>query len=251
MLTHVLKELPGEGYDLGLSSAGRVTTILLSRSGFNRPGLKGTCHSAHATWHTTEIAGSFVLLFVCCCIFQDLGVAVFFARFFSQEIAGNRFLHLARNMRPNKHFPQRTAWGGGNRRGWKTSRMTPLPKRGFGPPSYGTFSTPLRCQCSVFSCAKVHDRADQKLFWRGPKTFGRVRSLVRFPPPLRCAPPHITTSSSGSSRMHVVYTHILLPLRSSTLKIMEAQDSPQKAQSHKKKGALRVVNLRSEDAAIT
>ena len=36
------------------------------------------------------------------------------------------------------------------RGGWKTSRMTPLPKRDFGPPSYGTFSTPLRCQCSVF-----------------------------------------------------------------------------------------------------
>ena len=41
-----------------------------------------------------------------------------------------------------------------------------------------------------------HDREDQKLLWRGPKIFGRARSLVtvRFPPPIRFAPPppHIT-----------------------------------------------------------
>ena len=80
--------------------------------------------------------------------------------------------------------------GGVEKRGGrKTSRMTPLPKRGFGPPSYGTFSTPLRCQCSVFLYKKIHDRADQKLFWRGPKIFGRARSLERFPPPIRFAPP--------------------------------------------------------------
>ena len=35
-------------------------------------------------------------------------------------------------------------------------------------------------------------RADQKLFWRGLKFFGGARSLVRFPPPIRFAPPHIT-----------------------------------------------------------
>ena len=40
-----------------------------------------------------------------------------------------------------------------------------------------------------FSCTKIHDRADQKLFWRGPKISGRARSLVRFPPRIRFAPP--------------------------------------------------------------
>ena len=64
------------------------------------------------------------------------------------------------------------------------------PRKGFWPPppSHGTSSTP---QVSVlcFSCAKIHDRAEQKLFWRGPKIFGRARSLVRFPPPIRFAPP--------------------------------------------------------------
>ena len=64
------------------------------------------------------------------------------------------------------------------------------PKKGvLDPPSYGTFSTPLRCQYSVFPVQKIHDSADQKLFWRGAKIFGRARSLVRFPPPIRFAPP--------------------------------------------------------------
>ena len=83
--------------------------------------------------------------------------------------------------------------GGVEKRGGrKTSRMTPPPKRGFGPPSYGTFSTPPPPQVSVlcFSCTKIHDRAEQKLFWRGPRIFGRARSLVRFPPPHTfCYPP--------------------------------------------------------------
>ena len=76
--------------------------------------------------------------------------------------------------------------------GWKTSRMTPLPKRGFGPPLVRYVFHPPQASTLCFSCTKIHDRADQKLFWRGPKSFGRARSLVRFPPPIRFAPPHIT-----------------------------------------------------------
>ena len=59
-----------------------------------------------------------------------------------------------------------------------------------------TSSTPLRCQCSVLPVQKIHDGADQKLFGRGPKIFGRARSLVRFPPPIRFAPPDITAQLS-------------------------------------------------------
>ena len=40
-----------------------------------------------------------------------------------------------------------------------------------------------------FSYSEMHDRAGQERFWRGPKIFGRARSLVRFPPPIRFAPP--------------------------------------------------------------
>ena len=76
--------------------------------------------------------------------------------------------------------------------GWKTSRMTPLPKRGFGPPLARYVFHPPQASALCFSYTKIHDRADQKLFWRGPKIFGRARSLVRFPPPIRFAPPHIT-----------------------------------------------------------
>ena len=81
---------------------------------------------------------------------------------------------------------------GVERGGWKTSRMTPLPKRGFGPPLLRYVFHPPQVSVLCFSCTKIHDRADQKLFWRGPKIFGRARSLVRFPPPIRFAPPHIT-----------------------------------------------------------
>ena len=54
-------------------------------------------------------------------------------------------------LRKGKGTYQRTPWGGGKKRGGgETSRLTPLPKRGLEPPSYGTFSTPLVCRCSVF-----------------------------------------------------------------------------------------------------
>ena len=75
------------------------------------------------------------------------------------------------------------------RGGWKTSRMTPLPKRGFGPPLVRYVFHPPQVSVLCFSCTKIHDRADQKLFWRGPKIFGRARSLVRDPPPYVLHPP--------------------------------------------------------------
>ena len=77
------------------------------------------------------------------------------------------------------------------RGGWTTSRMTPLPKRGFGPPSYGTFSTPLRCQCSVFPVQKSTTEQTRSSFGGVQKFSGERRSLVRFPPPIPlCTPPY-------------------------------------------------------------
>ena len=84
-------------------------------------------------------------------------------------------------------------WGGGEKGGgWKTSRMTHLPKRGFGPPLVRYVFHPPQVSVLCFSCTKIHDRADQKLFWRGPEISGIARSLVRFPPPIRFAPPPIS-----------------------------------------------------------
>ena len=99
------------------------------------------------------------------------------------------------------NYCQRTPWGGWKKGGgWRTSQMTPLPKRGFGPPLVRYVFHPPQVSVLCFSCTKIHDRADQKLFWRGPKIFGRARSLVRFPPPIRFAPPHITAQYCVSSR---------------------------------------------------
>ena len=74
-------------------------------------------------------------------------------------------------------FSEDAKGGEEKRGGWKTSRMTPLPN----PPSYGTFSTPLRCHCPVFPGQK----STTELTWRGPKIFGRVRFLVHVAPPIR------------------------------------------------------------------
>ena len=88
-------------------------------------------------------------------------------------------------------FFQRTPWGGGQKR-WKTSRMTPLPKGFWTPPSYGTFSTALTCRCSVFPVQESTAEQARSSFGGGPNIVGRARSLVRFPPPIRFArpPPH-------------------------------------------------------------
>ena len=89
-------------------------------------------------------------------------------------------------------FRGRHGGGGKKRGGGKPSRMTPLPKRGFGPPLVRYVFHPPQVSPLCFSCTKIHDRADQKLVWRGPKMFGRAHSLVRFPPPIRFAPPPIS-----------------------------------------------------------
>ena len=70
------------------------------------------------------------------------------------------------------------------------------PKKGFWTPLVRYVFHPPQLSVLCFSCTKIHDSVDQKLFWRGPKIFGRACSLVRFPPPIRFAPPHITGPSS-------------------------------------------------------
>ena len=80
----------------------------------------------------------------------------------------------------------------GEKRGVENLTNDTPPKKGFGPPLAGHVFHPPQVSVLCFSCTKIHNRVDQKLFWRGPKIFGRARSLVRFPPPIRFAPPHIT-----------------------------------------------------------
>ena len=73
--------------------------------------------------------------------------------------------------------------------GWKTSRLTPLPKRGFGPPSYGTFSTPLTCQCSVFPVQKSTTEQTRSSFGGVQKFSGERVLWYVFHPPYVLHPP--------------------------------------------------------------
>ena len=91
---------------------------------------------------------------------------------------------------------QRTPWGGGKKRGAENLTNDTPPKRGFWTPLARYVFHPPQVSILCFSCTKIHDRAEQKLFWGGPKLFGRVRSLARFPSPIRFAPPHITAQVS-------------------------------------------------------
>ena len=75
------------------------------------------------------------------------------------------------------------------RGGWKTSRMTPPPKRGFGPPPYGTFSTPLRCQCSVFPVQNSTTEQTRSSFGGVQQFSGELVLWCIFLPPMRFAPP--------------------------------------------------------------
>ena len=80
--------------------------------------------------------------------------------------------------------------------GWKTSRMTPLPKSGLGPPSYGTFSTPLRCQRSVFPVQKSTTEQTRSSFGGVQKFSGERVLWYVFLPPYVLHPP-ISRSKVG------------------------------------------------------
>ena len=83
--------------------------------------------------------------------------------------------------------------GGGwkKRGGWKTSRMTPLPKKGFWTPLVRYVFHPPHVSVLCVSCTEIHDRADQKLFWRGPKNFRESAFSGTFSTPHTfCTPPY-------------------------------------------------------------
>ena len=93
--------------------------------------------------------------------------------------------------RQHRNEPNLSGRHGGveKRGGWKTSRMTPLPKRGFGPPLYGTFSTPLTCQCSVFPVQKSTTEQTRSSFGGVQKFSGERVLWYVFHPPYVLHPP--------------------------------------------------------------
>ena len=84
---------------------------------------------------------------------------------------------------------QRMPWGV-EKEGRNTSRRTPLPKKGLGAPSYGTFSIPFGCRCSFFP-VQTQDRADQKLFRRGSEIFLEGALSGASSSPIRVATPSL------------------------------------------------------------
>ena len=114
---------------------------------------------------------------------------------------------------PKKTIAQRKLRRGGKKRR-KTSRRTPLPKMGFGPPfAWYIFHTPPRCRCSVWLGQEVKTLATRSsfLFWRGPKNFLEDALLVRSPPPTRFAPAHIMAPNcTPNSRKNAM---VFRPLR--------------------------------------
>ena len=89
-----------------------------------------------------------------------------------------------------EHQFSEEAMGGWKKEGGGDLTNDTPPKKGFWtPPLVRYVFHPPQVSVLCFSCTEIHDRADQELFWRGPTIFGRARSLVRFPPPIRYAPP--------------------------------------------------------------
>ena len=105
-----------------------------------------------------------------------------------------RFARIDSQIRANRliltnRFSEDAMGGWKKRGGWKTSRMTPLPKRGFGPPLVRYVFHPPQVSVLCFFLCKDPRQSRPEALRRGPKIFGRARSLVRFPPPIRFAPP--------------------------------------------------------------
>ena len=89
------------------------------------------------------------------------------------------------------HFSE-DAMGGWQKEGLENLTNDTPPKKGFWtPPSYGTFSTPLNCQCSVFPVQKSTTEQARSSFG-GAKNFRESAFSGTFSFPIRFAPPHIT-----------------------------------------------------------
>ena len=97
--------------------------------------------------------------------------------------------------RKKKGTPQKKesedAMGGGKKRGVENlTNDTPSQKGVLDPPSYGSFSTPLRCQCSVFPVQKSTTEQTKSSFGGVQKFSGeRVLWYVSSPHTF-CTPPY-------------------------------------------------------------
>ena len=78
--------------------------------------------------------------------------------------------------------------GGGGRRGWKASRMTPLPERGFGPPIVRYVFHPSGVS-ALFFLYQNPRQSRPEAFLEGSKTSGECVLWYIFLPPYVLDPP--------------------------------------------------------------
>ena len=92
------------------------------------------------------------------------------------------------------HGKSEDAMGGWKKQGgWKPSRMTPLPKRGFGPPPRTVRFPPLSGVSALFFLYKNPRQSRPEALSEGSKDISGERVLwYVFPPPIRFAPPPIS-----------------------------------------------------------
>ena len=91
----------------------------------------------------------------------------------------------------------------------KTSRKTPIPKRGFGHPFLRYVFHPLRGHCSVFPVQKSTSEQARSSFGGPPNFSGGCVLWCGFPTPIRFAPPppHIHWEIKGRFRKRVVLAY--------------------------------------------
>ena len=96
----------------------------------------------------------------------------------------------ARKRRRCSSLFQRTPWGGGKKRGVENLTNDTPPKKEFWTPLVRYVFHPPQVSVLCFSCTKIHDRADQKLFWGGSKNFRESAFSGTFSSPHTfCTPP--------------------------------------------------------------
>ena len=91
------------------------------------------------------------------------------------------------------YYLQRTPWGGGKKRGVENLTNDAPPKTGFWTPPRTVRFPPPSGVSALFFLYKNPRQSRPEALLEGSKNF---RSLVRFPPPIRFAPPHITAQLS-------------------------------------------------------
>ena len=133
-------------------------------------------------------------------------------------------------------YVQRTPWGGGKKRGEENLTNDTPSKKGLWTPVVRYVFHPPQVSVLCFSYTKIHDRAEQKLFWRDPKNFRESAFSGTFSSPHTfCTPPyhgpclcafflpehHLPTAPFQHPKIHCVVLALLQPPKPRRIKIRQ------------------------------